>query len=705
MLAVRMMAVLLSLTCLACGCRTDRKAPAKHAEPGKPAPAGKPEPLREKGPVPQTSTKTTTIPDGHPAISYIGEKPILSITPGQELDISIHGSDLFQSELAWSVEVAGTIPAMRGRDYILKTYGDYRADPTVSLGNAMIVLSSNYTAQLHDKDSIVIDANIMQVDAEKVRKTAANLREFEAVVTSTLAEKDNESFKKSLPEITGMKESLLGNISAQSLMSLDNVRSSFEGFKDTPDEHELSATRVKLRTIAQRLDDTEQALSQEATRFPNVTSGTGSFQVYTVDTYRQKFQNTTFEMFEIKAYPLPEAMIAEILGQKVADHYYVVALSLKNSSTQDRIVNTGLINAWGKALVYPADDTRPVFSKPVEVSPDSLQQVYSAVAGSKWNTGREWIFRSLEFAGTLGTAIATGFKGTPDLIKALGVYTGVGIPSLQKLWPDQVPNYLANIVNFGMPELVKVPHGSSQGFQLLFFSKDSLDAMIPDPSQFREKSFRSDKPLLPPKTYVIYLSFDTLIVPYDLATESTSGNTLAITTKPVSATGSVGGTASFSVTATGSGQLVYQWYDNNAILPQDANHIGTKTATLTINNLVPADNGSYKVTINDSTGASLTSADVSLTVNPTVTIAPANPTLTHGQDLTLTATAQGLTSPTYKWQYNGKDLREGPRINGATANPLVVHTLTPADEGTYNVTATDQNGKTSATASTTLKVQ
>jgi len=79
--------------------------------------------------------------------------------------------------------------------------------------------------------------------------------------------------------------------------------------------------------------------------------------------------------------------------------------------------------------------------------------------------------------------------------------------------------------------------------------------------------------------------------------------------------------------------------------------------------------------------------------------------LTHGQDLTLTATAQGLTSPTYKWQYNGKDLREGPRINGATANPLVVHTLTPADEGTYNVTATDQNGKTSATASTTLKVQ
>lgn len=303
----------------------------------------------------------------------------------------------------------------------------------------------------------------------------------------------------------------------------------------------------------------------------------------------------------------------------MAKHFYVVALSLKNTSTQDRIINTGLINALGKALAYPANDSRPEYSIPVSVSPESLQQVYTSVAQSKWNTTREWIFRSLEFSGGMATAVATGFKGTPDLIRALSVFTGVGLPGLQTLWPDQVPNYLANIVNFGMPELVKVPQGASQGYQLLFFSKDNLDAMIPDPSQFRSRSNFSlndhDKPLLPPKTYVVYLSFDTLVVPYDLSMQAGVTNSLAITASPQSVTALAGSQASFSVVAQGAGGLQYQWlYQGQAIARDDSTHVGTKTATLLLPKVTTSENGNYAVQILDSTGASITSAAASLTV-------------------------------------------------------------------------------------------
>jgi len=59
----------------------------------------------------------------------------------------------------------------------------------------------------------------------------------------------------------------------------------------------------------------------------------------------------------------------------------------------------------------------------------------------------------------------------------------------------------------------------------------------------------------------------------------------------------VGGTATFSVTATGSGSLAYQWQFNGADLANGAFISGATTATLTIGNAQLANAGSYRVQV------------------------------------------------------------------------------------------------------------
>lgn len=86
-----------------------------------------------------------------------------------------------------------------------------------------------------------------------------------------------------------------------------------------------------------------------------------------------------------------------------------------------------------------------------------------------------------------------------------------------------------------------------------------------------------------------------------------------ITSQPVSATVTAGGTVSFTVVAPGA--VIYQWFFNG-------NSIGGATSTsLTLGNVQAANAGSYFVTVTNAAGSVNSSDTVTLTVNP----APAPP--------------------------------------------------------------------------------
>jgi hypothetical protein len=75
----------------------------------------------------------------------------------------------------------------------------------------------------------------------------------------------------------------------------------------------------------------------------------------------------------------------------------------------------------------------------------------------------------------------------------------------------------------------------------------------------------------------------------------------AITTQPVATSGVLGGSASFTVIATGSANT-YQWWKDNAAIS------GATSATLSLSNLTVASAGSYTVVITNSAGSATSAA-------------------------------------------------------------------------------------------------
>jgi N-acetyl-anhydromuramyl-L-alanine amidase AmpD len=90
-----------------------------------------------------------------------------------------------------------------------------------------------------------------------------------------------------------------------------------------------------------------------------------------------------------------------------------------------------------------------------------------------------------------------------------------------------------------------------------------------------------------------------------------------ITTQPVGKTVNPGVTTTFSVAATGTGTLTYQWRKDGLNLGNSSKYAGVTTTTLTVTNVQQTDVGNYSVAVTDSKGT-VTSASAALAVNAVV---------------------------------------------------------------------------------------
>ena len=88
-----------------------------------------------------------------------------------------------------------------------------------------------------------------------------------------------------------------------------------------------------------------------------------------------------------------------------------------------------------------------------------------------------------------------------------------------------------------------------------------------------------------------------------------------IVSQPQSTTNFLGTTANFTVTATGTPPLFYQWQFNGTNLADNGRVIGSQSNTLTLTNLLLSDTGNYQVIVSNAFG-SLASSNATLTVQP-----------------------------------------------------------------------------------------
>ena len=166
----------------------------------------------------------------------------------------------------------------------------------------------------------------------------------------------------------------------------------------------------------------------------------------------------------------------------------------------------------------------------------------------------------------------------------------------------------------------------------------------------------------------------------------------AITTQPASQTVNAGQTASFSVAASGTAPLTYQWQKNSV------NISGATGASYTTPGTATADSGSTFRCVVSNTAGSATSNAAVLTVNasntpPAITSAAyanPNPALA-GKSISFSVAASDADGDTltYSWAFG-----DGGTASGAAAT----HAYTAA--GTYTAKATVSDGAANSAAST-----
>jgi hypothetical protein len=165
----------------------------------------------------------------------------------------------------------------------------------------------------------------------------------------------------------------------------------------------------------------------------------------------------------------------------------------------------------------------------------------------------------------------------------------------------------------------------------------------------------------------------------------------SITVQPASQTVTAGQTATFSVAATGTAPLSYQWKKNNVAIS------GVNSSSYTTPAATSTDNGAqFTVAISNAAGTATSNAAVLIVnVPPSITAQPASQTVTAGQTATFSVTASGTAPLSYQWQKNGA------AIGGATSASYTTPATTTADSNAqFSVAITNSAGSVTSNAAT-----
>ncbi len=167
-----------------------------------------------------------------------------------------------------------------------------------------------------------------------------------------------------------------------------------------------------------------------------------------------------------------------------------------------------------------------------------------------------------------------------------------------------------------------------------------------------------------------------LATPGGSATSSTSftvGQSPAITTQPTSRTTNLGSSATFTVMATGTAPLAYQWARNGADIP------GATASSYTTPPAVMSDNGTaFTVRVSNAYGAVTSNAAIQ-TIPVKVTVAPISVTMDQGSQRTFTATVTGTIQTAVTWTCTAGFIGQDGVFTAPNAAGSVTVTATSAD--------------------------
>lgn len=166
---------------------------------------------------------------------------------------------------------------------------------------------------------------------------------------------------------------------------------------------------------------------------------------------------------------------------------------------------------------------------------------------------------------------------------------------------------------------------------------------------------------------------------------------IIIAARPLSQQVQVGQSATFSITASGTG-LTYQWLKNGAAIG------GATSASLVIPSAQVGDAGAYTVRV--TSGATVQTATANLIVGTatgagvTITSQPSNQSVAAGQPVSFSVAASSSGFISYQW------FKNDVAIPGATGPTYPIASAQPGDAGTYRVRVSTAGGVADSSSAT-----
>ena len=157
----------------------------------------------------------------------------------------------------------------------------------------------------------------------------------------------------------------------------------------------------------------------------------------------------------------------------------------------------------------------------------------------------------------------------------------------------------------------------------------------------------------------------------------------SVVLQPLSQTNCAGQTVTFTAAFAGTDPIALQWTANGVPVP------GATTATLTRTNVQAPDSGVYILTASNRAGTNTVAAHLTVNVPPTITLQPADATITPRSTASFFVAADGGTLA-YQW------LKNGATIPGATGTTYSVSNATTNDVASYSVRVSNGCGQTNS---------
>lgn len=167
----------------------------------------------------------------------------------------------------------------------------------------------------------------------------------------------------------------------------------------------------------------------------------------------------------------------------------------------------------------------------------------------------------------------------------------------------------------------------------------------------------------------------------------------AITNQPAAQAVLLNSNATFSVQASGTAPLTYQWRKAGVDLNDGGTISGATSATLNLSNIQTNDAGSYQVIVTNNYGSATSAvATLSVLLPPVIPMQPTNRTVSFGATTVFAAAGTGTAPLVYRWQKDGTNLVDGNGFSGTGTSSLVISNAQMSHVGNYRLVMTNAYG-------------